>query len=92
MQKKVEKNKKKLEGYVLQILSSTSNRNTLHVENNGDGKMLSSRIGSPQCKYSGDKDYISGHEVISLISTRLPFVEKLPSYTTWIFLDRFVGI
>ena len=96
-QEKVEKNRKKLESHILEILSATSSRNLLCVEENGFGKMLSARIEIPLCKYtgfaqgSGDRDYANGHEVVSSTNAKLPYIEKLPPYTTWIFLDKYVG-
>ncbi|KAE8723216.1 putative GRAS family transcription factor [Hibiscus syriacus] len=44
--------------------------------------MLSARIQIPLCKLA------NGHEVVSSTSVKLPYVEKLPPYTTWIFLDK----
>ncbi|TYH95970.1 hypothetical protein ES332_A12G144600v1 [Gossypium tomentosum] len=94
IKEKVEKNRKKLESHISEILSATSSRSVLCVEENGFGKMLSSRILIPLFKYagfaqgSGDRDYSNGHEVVSSTSVKLPNVEKLPPYTTWIFLDK----
>ncbi|XP_022770813.1 histone-lysine N-methyltransferase EZA1-like isoform X2 [Durio zibethinus] len=94
IKEKVEKNRLKIESHISEILSATSSRNVLCMEENGFGKMLSSRIEIPLCKYtgfaqgSGDRDYANGHEVVSSISAKLPYVEKLPPYTTWIFLDK----
>lgn len=68
------------------------------MENNGLGEMLSSRIKNPLSKFSGlaqgsgDKDYVNSQEVVSLISAKLPIIEKIPPYTTWIFLDRYENI
>ena len=62
---------------------------------NGVDKMLSSRTERPLYMFNGfahgvgDKDYINGHEVVLSTNTKLPYVEKLPPYTTWIFLDRY---
>ncbi|XP_022757886.1 histone-lysine N-methyltransferase EZA1-like isoform X2 [Durio zibethinus] len=56
--------------------------------------MLSSRIEIPLCKYtgfaqvSGDRDYANALEVVSPTSAKLPYIEKFPTYTTWIFLDK----
>ncbi|KAI7984406.1 Histone-lysine N-methyltransferase EZA1 [Camellia lanceoleosa] len=64
------------------------------MEANGQGKMLSSRIKTPPCKFSGfaqgsgDKDYTIIHEVVFSTSVKLPHIDKIPPYTTWIFLDR----
>lgn len=87
-------NGKKLESHVSHVLQVTSKKE-LSLTENGIGKMLSSRIEQPLCKFNGfaqvlgDKDYINTHEVVLSTSTQLPYVEKLPPYTTWIFLDRY---
>ncbi|KAE8703579.1 hypothetical protein F3Y22_tig00110467pilonHSYRG00083 [Hibiscus syriacus] len=91
---KVEKNRKKLKSHLSEILSATSSRNTLCVEESGFGKTFSSRIQIPLCKFagfaqgSGVRDSANGHEVVSSMSVKLPYVEKLPPYTSWIFLDK----
>nr|XP_034911831.1 histone-lysine N-methyltransferase EZA1-like isoform X3 [Populus alba] len=88
---KVEKNRRKLEADVSQLRLATSRT---FMGQNGISKMISLRIGTPLCKYggfaqgSGDKDVINGHEVAATTGTKLPFVEKIPPYTTWIFLDK----
>ncbi|KAI5599148.1 hypothetical protein BDE02_02G178800 [Populus trichocarpa] len=88
---KVEKNRRKLEADVSQLRLATSRT---FMGQNGVSKMISLRIGTPLCKYggfaqgSGDKDVINGHEVAATTGTKLPFVEKIPPYTTWIFLDK----
>ncbi|CAK7348431.1 unnamed protein product [Dovyalis caffra] len=88
---KVERNRRKLEFDVSQLRLATSKT---FMGQNGIAKMISLRIGTPLCKYdglaqgSGDKDLINGHEVVVSASTKLPFVEKIPPYTTWIFLDK----
>jgi hypothetical protein len=72
----------------------TSRKEASSAEN-GVVKILSSRIERPLCKFNGfaqglgDKDYFNGHEVVLSTSTKLPHVERLPPYTTWIFLDRY---
>uniref|UniRef100_A0A2C9WQP7 CXC domain-containing protein n=1 Tax=Manihot esculenta TaxID=3983 RepID=A0A2C9WQP7_MANES len=95
IKEKVEKNRRKLESDVSQlILAAASRGNELFMGQNGVAKINFSRIGSPLCKYSGfphgsgDKDYINSHEVIPPISTKFPFLEKIPPYTAWIFLDK----
>lgn len=68
------------------------------MKNSGTGKMLSLRISSPLCKVgglvqgSGERDYANGEEVVSSIIARLPFIQNIPPYTTWIFLDKYVII
>lgn len=62
--------------------------------NDGIAGTLASRTDSPLCKFSGfsqgvgDKDGIQIHEVVFSSVTKLPYSERLPPYTTWIFLDR----
>ncbi|KAG6748392.1 hypothetical protein POTOM_048312 [Populus tomentosa] len=88
---KVERNRTKLVADVSQLRLATSRT---FMGQNGVSKMISLRIGAPLCKYggfaqgSGDRDLINGHEVAVSTSTKLPFVEKIPPYTTWIFLDK----
>ncbi|KAJ6729368.1 HISTONE-LYSINE N-METHYLTRANSFERASE E(Z) [Salix viminalis] len=88
---KVEKNRRKLEADVSQIRLATSRT---FMGQNGVSKMISLRIGTPLCKYggfaqgSGDKDIINGHEVAASTGTNLPLVDRIPPYTTWIFLDK----
>ncbi|XP_048134678.1 histone-lysine N-methyltransferase EZA1 isoform X6 [Rhodamnia argentea] len=87
VKEKFEKNGKKVEDHVCQLLSEAS-------KNDGFSNILLSRIENPLGKFSayvqgsGDKDGIYGHELSSLVGTKLPYTEKLPPYTTWIFLDR----
>ncbi|XP_028117807.1 histone-lysine N-methyltransferase EZA1 isoform X1 [Camellia sinensis] len=95
VREKLEENRKNLEGHVSLFLSVATSRNDVSVmEANGQGKMLSSRIKTPPCKFSGfaqgsgDKDYTIIHEVVFSTSVKLPHIDKIPPYTTWIFLDR----
>ncbi|KAJ8573694.1 hypothetical protein K7X08_010205 [Anisodus acutangulus] len=90
---KHEENKRKLENHVSELfLLATSRSDTM--KNSGTGKMLSLRISNPLCKVggllqgSGDGDYANGEEVVSSTTAKLPFIENIPPYTTWIFLDR----
>ncbi|KAF5455388.1 hypothetical protein F2P56_024967 [Juglans regia] len=93
IKEKIVKNGRKLESHVSQAILVTSRKEDSLTEN-GVGKMLSSRIERPFCKFNGlaqgfgEKDHINSHEVLLSTSTKLPHVEKLPPYTTWIFLDR----
>ncbi|KAG5251918.1 histone-lysine N-methyltransferase EZA [Salix suchowensis] len=88
---KVEKNRRKLEADISQLRLATSRT---FMGQNGVSKMISLRIGTPLCKYggfaqgSGDKDIINGHEVAASTGTNLPLVDRIPPYTTWIFLDK----
>lgn len=93
-QEKVLKNGMKLESHISQVILLAS-KTEVSLTENGVGKMLSSRTERPVCKFNGsaqgfgDKDYINVHEVVLSTSIKLPHVERLPPYTTWIFLDRY---
>lgn len=95
VQEKLENNAQKLASNVAQVMSATSRNPVPFIEENRNGKMLLSRMELPLCKLSGiahgagDKDYINNQEVLYSISIKLPYIEKLPPYTTWIFLDRY---
>ncbi|GAV83620.1 SET domain-containing protein [Cephalotus follicularis] len=91
IKEKVEKNREELKIHVSRLTYVTSSRK---LDNRSD-RLFSSRIEIPLCTFSGfaqgsgDKDYVNGHEVVSSTSSiKLPYVEKIPPYTTWIFLDR----
>ncbi|KAK1577740.1 hypothetical protein Q3G72_024406 [Acer saccharum] len=87
VKEKIEKNNKKIENDVSQLLPETSRKNAVFMAENGFSNI-------PLCKYSGfpqgleDTDYFNSHEVVFSTSRKLPFAEKIPPYTTWIFLDR----
>ncbi|XP_041022193.1 histone-lysine N-methyltransferase EZA1-like isoform X1 [Juglans microcarpa x Juglans regia] len=93
IKEKLVKNGMKLESHVSQVILVAS-KTEVSLTENGVGKMLSSRTERPICKFNGsaqgfgDKDYINVHEVVLSTSIKLPPVERLPPYTTWIFLDR----
>lgn len=93
IREKLEKNGKKLEIHVSQLQSATLGKNI----SSRDGsyiKTLSLRIENPIIKFyglspgSGEKDNVNSQEVVSSTSTRLPYIQKLAPYTTWIFLDN----
>ena len=58
--------------------------------------MLSSRINHPVSKFlgfsqgSGDKDHINIQEGLPAPSIKIPCIEKLPPYTSWIHLARYI--
>lgn len=95
VQMKLESNALRLASNVALVMSATSRNVPSFVEESRNGKMLLSRMELPLCKLSGiasgseDKDYINNQEVVYSISIKLPYVERLPPYTTWIFLDRY---
>lgn len=77
---------------------TTSRGNVPVSKEIGSGKMLSARIENPLCKVSGivqgsaDRDCVDGEEVVSSITAKLPYVENIPPYTTWIFLDKYDNV
>ncbi|KAK4744179.1 hypothetical protein SAY87_010491 [Trapa incisa] len=87
IKEKVEINGKQVQSYACQLLSSAS-------RNVGVARSLPLNVDNPLCKYvgftqgSGDKDGNGSHEIVHFTNTKLPCIEKLPPYTTWIFLDR----
>ncbi|XP_062083642.1 histone-lysine N-methyltransferase EZA1 isoform X2 [Humulus lupulus] len=92
---KVENNGKSLQTNLLETLSlAKSTKGNSNLEEENGGKMLCLRIEKPLCKFSGcaqgfgDKDHVSYHDFVPQSSIKLPYVESLPPYTTWIFLQR----
>lgn len=75
------------------IMSAISSRESSQTEENTASPMLSSRINHPLCKFSafsqgsGDKDH-SNQDVSPAATIKIPYIERLPPYTSWIFLDR----
>ncbi|KAI3800897.1 hypothetical protein L1987_28996 [Smallanthus sonchifolius] len=93
IKEKVEKNRQKLENDVSQLLSLSVLRTDDSCENSGMGEMLSSRIKNPLCILTGPgqilgDDNSSSQEAAISISAKLPAADKIPPYTTWIFLAR----
>lgn len=94
VKEKVEKNSEKLRKDVSQLLSLSMLRSDgLSNETSGVGKMLSLRLKNPLCVLTGSgqvlaDDNTSTQEAAISISAKLPAVDKIPPYTTWIFLDR----
>lgn len=95
IKEKLDKCGKKLQSHIHGILSSTS------VENPASMKDISSECEVPRlgienavCIFNGflpgsaDKEFANIHEAIFSKSTKLQKIQKLPSYTTWIFLRR----
>ena len=97
-QEKIERNGKTLGAHISQILSQPSiDDNSVVEENSSANNMLSWRIENPVCKLSGcaggfgDKDPVKCYDYVPESYVKLGYVERLPPYTTWIFLDRFAG-
>ncbi|KAH1058224.1 hypothetical protein GYH30_002673 [Glycine max] len=93
IKEKIRSNEKKLQCHMSGVLSETSTRGSSQTEENRKNPILSSRIDHPLCKFSGfspvwgDKDH-NNQDVLSATSIKMPYIETLPPYTSWIFLDR----
>ncbi|OVA16776.1 SANT/Myb domain [Macleaya cordata] len=92
---KLKRNEKNLKVNTHQLLRlATSHKDHYFKEPNGSKNMLLFRIESPLCKLSGyaqglgEKDNVNSQEVFPSTTIKLPFIEKIPPYTTWIFLDK----
>ncbi|KAK4273279.1 hypothetical protein QN277_021714 [Acacia crassicarpa] len=94
IKEKLLRNGKKVQCHVSEVVSAISKRDSLHRQEDRISQMLSSRIGHPLFKFnafsqgSSDKDLINSLDVIFTTSIKMPYVERLPPYTSWIFLDR----
>ncbi|WZZ84291.1 hypothetical protein YC2023_112870 [Brassica napus] len=84
IQERFEVNKKKVDVHVTTPFSSNGG---------DDSDVFCTRMGKPLCKLTGfphgvaERDYVPTKDVLSG-SVRLPSAERIPPYTTWIFLDR----
>ncbi|KAL2598792.1 hypothetical protein AAZV13_10G011800 [Glycine max] len=93
IKEKIQSNEKKLQFHMSGVLSEISTRGSSPPEENRKTPILSSRIDHPLCKFSGfspvsgDKDH-SNQDALSATSIKIPYIETLPPYTSWIFLDR----
>ncbi|PON61716.1 Histone-lysine N-methyltransferase, EZ [Parasponia andersonii] len=93
IREKIEDNGKCLESHIMDVLLPATTKDPPILQENGSGKMLHLRIENPICKLSGcgegfgDKDHVNYHDFVPQSSIKLPYVDKLPPYTTWIFLD-----
>lgn len=64
------------------------------TRSDGSGNFLSLRMNYPLCIVSGytegssDRDDADSEEVVFSTTAKLPPVQRIPPYTTWIFLDR----
>ena len=91
LQEKIQSNEKKLQCHTSGVLKAISTRGSSQEENRKTP--ILSRIDRPLCKFSGfspvsgDKDH-SNQDVLSATSIKIPYIERLPPYTSWIFLDR----
>ncbi|KAG6432706.1 hypothetical protein SASPL_104291 [Salvia splendens] len=95
LQEKLEKNSKNIQSYVSHLKDLAESRDdSATTTTNSSGNLLSLRMNYPLCKVSGlvqeceDRDGDNSEEVVFSRTAKLPLVERIPSYTTWIFLDR----
>ncbi|KAL9264320.1 Histone-lysine N-methyltransferase EZA1-like protein [Drosera capensis] len=90
---KIKRNAKKLDSHIDHVLSATS-AERLSAAESGSSEVLSIKTKGTICVFNGfvpgsaDKNCTNGHDATISTSTKLPFVEKIPPYTTWISLDR----
>ncbi|XP_017230237.1 histone-lysine N-methyltransferase EZA1 isoform X2 [Daucus carota subsp. sativus] len=87
-------NRQKLDTHLSFVPADGSNYDISSAEKSNLGNMLFSKIENPLHIYRGIAQGLGDREVFSCqdatypTSATLPLVEKIPSYTTWIFLDR----
>lgn len=80
------------------MTANGSNYGISSAEKSDLGNMLTARMENPLHIYGGiaqglgDKDIFNCQDASYFTSAKLPLVEKIPSYTTWIFLDRYVTV
>ncbi|WJX19838.1 [histone H3]-lysine(4) N-trimethyltransferase [Trifolium repens] len=90
---KLQRNQKKLQCHTSGIMSEVSTRDSSQAEENRTYSILSSRMDHPLCQFNGftqgsvDKNH-SNQDISSATSIKIPRVERLPPFTSWIFLDR----
>ncbi|KZV39929.1 histone-lysine N-methyltransferase EZA1-like [Dorcoceras hygrometricum] len=99
---KNEKNSQKVQAYVSELKTSTESRNDpTAVRLNDSGNFLSLRMVNPLCKVTGlaegsadrdannnSRENTSSEDIAFSVTAKLPLLDKLLPYTTWIFLDR----
>ena len=91
-------NRQKLDTHLSFVPADGSNYDISSAEKSNLGNMLFSKIENPLHIYRGIAQGLGDREVFSCqdatypTSATLPLVEKIPSYTTWIFLDRCVAL
>ncbi|RZC21871.1 Histone-lysine N-methyltransferase EZA1 isoform A [Glycine soja] len=92
IKEKVQRHSENLKPLFSKVNSIISRRGTL--QNKEKVNMLSSRINKPICKHSGfpkglvGKDCINKLDIALANEIRIPYLEKLPPYTTWVYLTR----
>ncbi|KAG8370604.1 hypothetical protein BUALT_Bualt13G0000700 [Buddleja alternifolia] len=92
---KLEENSNRIQSYVSDLEKLAASRNDFTVTRiDSSENFLSFRMDNPLYRFSGltqgfaDRDDINSEEVVFSTSAKLPPVERMPPFTTWIFLDR----
>ncbi|KAL6505078.1 hypothetical protein OROGR_024895 [Orobanche gracilis] len=92
---KLEKNRKRVQAYHSHLKALAASRTDTAVPvSNDSGSVLSFRMSYPLRKIHGlmqgqtCRDDANSEEVEFSTTAKLPVVERMPRYTTWIFLDR----
>ncbi|KAL3849671.1 hypothetical protein ACJIZ3_011553 [Penstemon smallii] len=92
---KLEKNSKSIQAYVSELETLAASRNDFtSIRSNDSENFLSLRMDNPLCKVKGliqgsaDRDDVESEEIVFSSTAKLPLIERLPSYTTWIYLHR----
>lgn len=95
-QEKIQKHWEHLELLFSIVMSIIFERGSLETEKNVN--MLSSRIHNPLCKLSGfpkgivEKNQINNVDLSPTKSIRIPHTDKLPQYTSWVYVARCVWL
>ncbi|CAL5191931.1 unnamed protein product [Lathyrus oleraceus] len=86
-------NRENLRCQLSEVMAAVSRNTSLQTEE-ANAKMLSSRIGNPISKFSGfrqglgRREQIQNQDVSFEKSFKLPYTEKIPTYTFWLNLAR----
>ncbi|KAL3507364.1 hypothetical protein ACH5RR_032746 [Cinchona calisaya] len=95
VREKLEGNRKNVETHFSKLVELASSREDVSISmEHGLGNKLSARMENPLCivnghaKGFGERDLFNVEEAVSSATVKLPLVEKIPPYTTWVFLDR----
>ncbi|PIN08395.1 Transcriptional repressor EZH1 [Handroanthus impetiginosus] len=95
VREKLAENSMKVQGYVSDLEAFAASRSDSTVtRTSSSGNFLSLRMNYPPCKARGfipesaDKDDAKSQEVVFPLTAKLPLIERIPPYITWIFFDR----
>ncbi|RDX64213.1 Histone-lysine N-methyltransferase EZ3, partial [Mucuna pruriens] len=94
VKEKIQRHWKNLEPLFSMVKSVISGRESLQTEETVN--MLSSRIDNPFCKFNGfpkgmvEKDRINNVDLSFAKSIRIPYMEKLPPYKSWVYVARLI--